>query len=67
MRSRGLKECAKCGDVKDIGNFNRSNHSEDGYQSYCRRCNSSYHKEWRDKISGKQKRSRNRGEPPSYR
>ena len=38
------KRCAKCKKVKSVDEFGK--HKRDGYQSYCKKCNSKYSTEW---------------------
>ena len=39
------KRCNKCGTVKPVSEFNKAKSKKDGYQSYCRKCNSDNLKE----------------------
>lgn len=38
-----LKRCAKCGKKQPLDNFNSSETSHDGHQSYCKKCKSEMH------------------------
>lgn len=39
------KKCAKCGGVKALDEFNSSETSHDGKQSYCKKCKGNLHKQ----------------------
>lgn len=40
-----MKKCAKCGNIKALDEFNASDTSHDGRQSYCKKCKSAMHKQ----------------------
>lgn len=39
-----LKQCSRCGELKDYSCFNKKKERKDGLQAYCRECISSYNK-----------------------
>jgi len=43
MDAHGLRRCGKCGVTKPVGDFAKKR--ADAYQTYCRLCQSAYHKE----------------------
>jgi 5-methylcytosine-specific restriction endonuclease McrA len=49
LGKNGLKQCAKCHKVKPVSEFNNSNDHRGGFSAHCKKCNSDYSKEWREK------------------
>jgi 5-methylcytosine-specific restriction endonuclease McrA len=41
------KECRKCGEVKDVSEFNKHRRRKDGLSDWCKTCQSDYYKVWR--------------------
>ncbi len=44
------KKCTKCGEIKDVGEFNKDNREKDGYTSRCRECRQEQQKIYRDEY-----------------
>jgi hypothetical protein len=40
----GMKQCSRCGQTLDQGEFNRSSRNRDGLQGYCRGCQSAHYR-----------------------
>jgi len=51
MQNKQIKKCSKCKDVKSIDDFNIKNGNKK--QSFCRECQSQYHKEYYEKNKEK--------------
>jgi len=47
------KKCPRCGTIKASSEFNKSNSSKDGLQSYCRVCTKEYNTIWQKTEAGK--------------
>ena len=43
-----MKKCNKCGETKELSEFNKNRNNKDGYYNYCAVCVREYNKEWRD-------------------
>lgn len=44
QRSKNLKTCSKCGEVKSVGDFVKNRRYKDGLSSVCRACQSAYNR-----------------------
>ena len=44
----GFKRCSACRELVPLSGFNRRSGSRDGFQSYCRACNSRWHADHRE-------------------
>src|SRR5688572_27843872 len=54
------KECSKCRRMLPVEQFTRNKSKKDGYNSYCRLCNSNYQKDYeidRNKYKGRYKQT----------
>lgn len=40
------KKCSKCGEVKELLEFNKDKSRKDGYRYYCKKCGSEYSQRW---------------------
>lgn len=49
--SSGKKRCSKCGQYKDIGEFNRDKNNKDGYRSECKDCRREYYETNKELIA----------------
>lgn len=49
------KKCTKCGKVKDVGEFHKSNCMKDGLRYNCKQCRQQYQMENKEKISKSRK------------
>ena len=41
-----MKTCTKCGETKEFNAFYKNKTKKDGYNSYCKQCSNTYHKEY---------------------
>lgn len=59
MEEMKTKRCPKCGEIKNMSDFNKSRRTKDGFQCWCRVCdsesNNKYYKNNKEKILTKQK------------
>ena len=44
-----MKKCYKCGETKDLTQFNKDNRAKDGHQSKCKACRKQYRENNKDK------------------
>lgn len=44
-KKQRMKKCGKCGTIKPLEEFNNSDTSHDGKQSYCKKCKSAMHQQ----------------------
>lgn len=50
------KRCYHCNNVKSISEFAKHSKNKDGYQSWCKSCNTKFQKEYREKAVEKRKK-----------
>ena len=43
------KKCSKCGEIKPVGEFNKSKSSKDGLFAWCKSCQKQYKKKYAEK------------------
>ena len=65
-----LKTCARCGETKELRQFNKRSESMDGHQGYCRDCSNEYRRGRKYKTCPIKKRAQdlksNYGITPEY-
>lgn len=54
------KRCARCGDLKPLGQFQRNRAAAGGRNPYCHPCETEYMREWRRRDGDAQQRARAR-------
>jgi hypothetical protein len=51
----GMKKCNKCGEVKNLGEFNKDKNKKDGLKSQCKACQKAYYEDNKEKINKRMK------------
>ncbi len=57
-KEEAMKKCTKCGEVKELGEFNKQKGNPDGLNYKCRECLRADKKKWREANPDKVKQSR---------